>query len=57
MSCCYSAFNASYGWINEARDWFESVSQYLLNNSWMIIYGEGDEVLRMRVTNGWFCVK
>ena len=52
-----TAFNHSYGWFQDAMDWFEAMSSVLANNSWMIIYGEGNEVARMRVKNGRFCVK
>lgn len=52
-----TAFNHSYGWFQDAMDWFEAMSSVLANNSWMIIYGEGNEVVRMRVKNGRFCVK
>ena len=52
-----TAFNHSYGWIQDAMEWFEAMSFVLANNSWMIIYGEGNEVVRMRVKNGMFCVK
>ena len=38
-------------------DWFEAMSSVLANNSWMIIYGEGNEVIRMRVKNGRVCVR
>lgn len=52
-----TAFNHSYGWLQDAMDWFEAMSSVLANNSWMIIYGEGNEVIRMRVKNGRVCVR
>lgn len=48
----HTGFNARYGWAGVAMDWFESVTPFLADNSWMTIYGEGNDVVRMRVKNG-----
>lgn len=53
----YTAFNASYGWEGETMNWFETTAPFLADNSWMIIYGEGNGVVRMRVKDGMCSVK
>lgn len=38
-------------------NWFETTAPFLADNSWMIIYGEGNGVVRMRVKDGMCSVK
>ena len=42
-----TGFNAYYVWMTETMNWFEAATPFLADNSWLIIYGEGDYVVRM----------